>query len=335
MARFDVLRPMQVGGQAVIEGVMIRGPRRVATAVRQADGEIVVKSEPYVSLADRFRLLKLPVVRGAVGLIEMMVIGIRTLNFSAEVALEDSALAKSGAGISAAGQQPKRGGMGLGLTVAISLAIGVAVFFVTPLVLTTRFFAIEQDPLAFNLMAGCIRIALFLAYLGMISLVRDIRRLFEYHGAEHKAVFAFELGTDLTTTSAAVQSRFHPRCGTSFLLIVMFAAILLFSLLDTLLITWLGSVTLVTRLVSHIPMIPIVGGISYEFIRLSAKYSTSFLGRILVAPGLWLQHITTREPDEGQLEVALAALQSALGEETDEQSMSPRKETVRLTEGYA
>ncbi len=335
MAKFEALRPMQVGGQAVIEGVMIRGPQRVATAVRQADGEIVVKTEPYVSVADRFPPLKLPVLRGAVGLIEMMVIGIKTLNFSAEVALEDSARAKSVDESSAKGHTSKRAGVGLGFTVAISLAIGIAVFFVTPLLLTTRFFAIEQDPLAFNLMAGGIRIALFLVYLGGISLVRDIRRLFEYHGAEHKAVFAFELGTEMTTTSASMQSRFHPRCGTSFLLIVMFAAILLFSLLDTLLITWLGSVTIVTRLVTHIPLIPVVGGISYEFIRLSAKHSTSFLGRMLVAPGLWLQHITTREPDEEQLEVALAALRSALGEENDAQSLPLHQETVRLTEGYA
>jgi uncharacterized protein YqhQ len=332
MRKFDVSRPMQVGGQAVIEGVMMRGPGRVATAVRQPDGAITVKTERFVSVMERFPLLKLPILRGAVGLMEMMVIGIRTLNFSAEMALEDPGTVGTGTDGSTRKNSTTRGNLGLGLTVVVSLAIGVAVFFVTPLFLTTRLFEIEQDPLPFNLMAGCIRIVFFLAYLGVISLLRDIRRLFEYHGAEHKAVFAFERGMDLTTTAAAVQPRFHPRCGTSFLLIVMFSSILLFSVLDTLLIAWFGSLNLVTRLATHIPLIPVVGGLSYEFIRLSAKHSTSLLGKILVAPGLWLQHITTREPDEGQIEVALAALRSALGEEG---SIEQEGEAVRLTEGYA
>jgi len=203
----------------------------------------------------------------------------------------------------------------LALTVTVSLLIGVAIFFVTPLVVTTTLFGVEQQPVWFNLIAGGIRIALLLAYLSAISMIKDIKRLFEYHGAEHKAVFAFELGEELEISAAARQSRFHPRCGTSFLLIVMFVAIILFSILDAILIRWLGEIDVVTRLVTHLPLIPVVGGVSYEFIKASAKRSNTAIGRFVVAPGLWLQKITTREPDEKQLEVALVALRCALGED--------------------
>jgi uncharacterized protein YqhQ len=154
-------------------------------------------------------------------------------------------------------------------------------------------------------------------------MIRDIKRLFQYHGAEHKAVFAFERGEQLTVEAAAKQSRFHPRCGTSFLLIVMFVAIILFSVLDILLIQWLGQLTVLTRIATHIPLIPLVGGVSYEFIRASAKRSETSIGRLVVAPGLWLQKITTKEPDETQLEVALIALRCALGEGYE--SVSPLK----------
>ncbi len=312
------MKPMAIGGQAVLEGVMMRAPGMVATAVRKARGEIVVKKEPQVSLGDRYPVFKLPILRGAVGLVEMMVIGIRTLNFSAEVAMEED---KRSAGSSTNGRQSAEGSwrdnMKLAATVGFSLAVGVAVFFVTPLAVTTFFFDVEQEPLWFNLIAGGVRIALLLGYLATISLLKDIRRLFEYHGAEHKAVFAFEKGEPLTVEAAARQSRFHPRCGTSFLLIVMFVAIVLFSVLDALMIGWFGDLNVMIRIATHLPLIPLVGGVSYEFIRASAKRSQTMIGRMVVAPGLWLQRITTKEPDASQLEVALTALRFALEEETD------------------
>ena len=314
--RFDISQPMQVGGQAVLEGVMMRAPGMVATAVRKANGDIVVKKEPHVSLGERYPFLKLPILRGAVGLIEMLVIGMRTLNFSAEVAMEDADASNGRNGKSSNGQAKRKGeSLKLGITVAVSLLIGVAIFFVTPLFVTTSLFVVDQEPFAFNLIAGAIRIAMLLVYLGLISLMKDIRRLFQYHGAEHKAVFAFELGAGLTVKGAARQIRFHPRCGTSFLLIVMVVSILLFSVLDALLISWLGSIDLITRLLTHLPLIPLVGGISYEFIKASAKRSNTPIGKMIVAPGLWLQKITTKEPDESQLEVAVVALRCALGEE--------------------
>jgi uncharacterized protein YqhQ len=311
------MKPMAVGGQAVLEGVMMRAPGMVATAVRRANGEIVVKKEPQLTLSERHPIFKLPILRGAVGLIEMMVIGVRTLNFSAEVAMQD---AGQSVGFNGNGRQEAASSMKdnlrLGVTVAFSLAVGVAVFFVTPLVVTTFFFDVEQEPLWFNLIAGGVRIGILLGYLVAISLLKDIRRLFEYHGAEHKAVFAFEKGEPLTVEAAARQSRFHPRCGTSFLLIVMFVAIVLFSLLDAALIQWLGDLNVLMRVATHLPLIPLVGGVSYEFIRASAKRSETAIGKLVVAPGLWLQQITTREPDASQLEVALVALRSALGQES-------------------
>ena len=203
----------------------------------------------------------------------------------------------------------------LAVAIAAALLAGAAIFFLVPLVVTTALFHVDQQPLAFNMIAGVIRLALFLAYLVAISAMKDVSRVFEYHGAEHKAVFAFERQEGLSVESAAKQTRFHPRCGTSFLLIVMLVAILLFGLFDTLMMYWLGSLSLPIRIATHLPLIPILGGISYEFIRISAKKSGTAIGRMIVAPGLWLQKITTKEPDESELEVALVALRSALGEE--------------------
>jgi uncharacterized protein YqhQ len=235
----------------------------------------------------------------------MMVIGISTLNYSAEVSM----------GTSRRPGEKGRESFMLGLTVAFSLLAGVAVFFAVPLVATSLLFDVAQEPLLFNLTSGLIRVLLLLGYLSAISFSKEIRRVFEYHGAEHKAVFAFEKGEALTPEAASRQSRFHPRCGTSFLLIVMLSSILLFSILDAMVLSWLGELTLPVRLLTHLPLIPLVGGVSYEFIRASAKRSETAIGGALVAPGLWLQRITTREPSLDQLEVAVAALRSALGQD--------------------
>lgn len=317
---YDPNKPMQIGGQAVIEGVMMRAPRSVATAVRRSNGEIVVKAEPYVSVLERFKFLNVPILRGGIGLIDMMYLGIRTLNYSAEIAMQDAEReeeakkGKNGVEVKPKGQTT----VALVATLIIALLLGIAIFFVTPLVVTTHIFQLEQQAFEFNLVAGIIRISILLAYLGAISLMKDIRRLFQYHGAEHKSVFAFELSSDLIPLQVQKHSRFHPRCGTSFLLIVMFVAILSFSLLDVLLKQWFGELTLLLRLATHLPFIPVVGGIAYEFIKFSAKHSTTWWGKIIIAPGLWLQRITTKEPDQSQLEVAIVALRCALGLEDPE-----------------
>ena len=312
---FDPNQPMQVGGQAVIEGVMMRAPGSVATAVRRANGQIVVKHEKFFSFNERMKLQKVPIVRGAIGLIDMMYLGIKTLNWSAEVAMMDveAEQARKNGQSGKAVQPGTQSNFILALTLIIALAIGVAIFFVTPLFVTSKLFHLEQTALEFNLVAGAIRIVILLIYLSAISLMKDIKRLFQYHGAEHKAVFTFELNDELTPAVAQTYTRFHPRCGTSFLLIVMFVAIISFALLDALLIQWFGEMTLFLRLATHLPFIPVVGGIAYEFIKFSARHSATWWGRIVVAPGLWLQKITTKEPDERQLDVALVALRCALG----------------------
>ncbi len=333
-SNYDPNKPMQIGGQAVIEGVMMRAPGSVATAVRRKNGDIVVKKEPFQSVAEKFKPLNIPVLRGAIGLIDMMYLGIKTLNWSAEIAMLDVESDKDRENGRLDGQKKKpisQSPWALAITLVVSLAIGVGIFFIAPLFIATHLFHVEQRAFEFNLVAGVVRISILLGYLAAISLMRDIKRLFEYHGAEHKTVFAFELNDKLIPPAVQCQSRFHPRCGTSFLLIVMLAAILSFSLLDSLLMVFVAKMTLPIRLVTHLPFIPIVGGIAYEFIKFSAKHSTTIWGRILVAPGLWLQKITTKEPDESQLEVAIVALKCALGLE-DPKKYSFREEFVSSTE---
>lgn len=309
---YDPAKPMQVGGQAVIEGVMMRAPGSVATAVRRSNGAIVVRQEPYMSVVEKYKILRLPVLRGAVGLVDMMYLGIRTLNFSAEIAMED--LEPENGKQNKNGRKKKpQSSLALAATLVFALALGIGIFFILPIVITTKVFRFEQSALEFNLVAGLIRISILLAYLSAIALSKEIQRLFQFHGAEHKTVFAFELSDTLVPPVVAGRSRFHPRCGTSFLLIVMFVAILTFSLLDAVLIQILGSLTIVTRLLTHLPFIPVVGGISYEVIKFSSKHTATWWGKLLIAPGLWLQRVTTREPDESQVEVAIVALKCALG----------------------
>ena len=302
---------MQVGGQAVIEGVMMRAAGSVATAVRRANGEIVVRQEPYESVVEKYKFLKLPVLRGAIGLVDMMYLGIKTLNFSAEIAMLD--VQEKEIPVNGSGKKKTQSKLALAVTLLFALALGVAIFFVIPIFLTTRVFQIEQNAFEFNLIAGLIRITILLGYLSTIALSKEIQRLFQFHGAEHKTVFAFELSDQLLPPVVRTHSRFHPRCGTSFLLIVMFVAILAFGVLDSITIALIGKITIVTRLLTHLPFIPVVGGISYEVIKFSSRHTTTWWGRLLIAPGLWLQRVTTREPDESQLEVAIVALRCALG----------------------
>ncbi len=318
--KFDPSKPLQVGGQAVIEGVMMRAPGKIATAVRRTNGDIVVRKREYKSLAEKNKIFKLPILRGAVGLIEMMFVGIETLNFSAEVAMHDIDLQERAKGN---GQEIKKkksaSNLRLALTVLFALALGIAIFFVTPLIITTKLFSIEQNAFGFNIIAGLIRLIILLIYLLAISMMKDVKRLFQYHGGEHKAVMTFESNKELNIKSALLSSRFHPRCGTSFILIVVLASMVLFSIFDSLLIMWLGKITLLVRLLTHLPLIPLVGGIAYEFIRWSGRKSNTTLGKILIAPGLWMQKITTKEPDASQVDVALIAMKCALGIEVSQQ----------------
>jgi len=305
--KYNPENPLLVGGQAVIEGVMMKAPNAIATAVRRANGEIEIKKEPFISISSKYPLLKTPFLRGIVNFIEMMIIGIKTLNYSADIALQDSDYDDK-----RKDNKKNYSNFTTAITLIIAFLIGMVVFFVFPLFVTTKLFHFENNILVFNLVTGFFRLLLFLLYVFIISKMKDIYRIFQYHGAEHKLVFTFEEGKELTVDNAKKFTTFHPRCGTSFLVVVFIVAIISFALLDAIIISKLGYINLPIRLLVHLPFIPFLGGISYEFIRLSAKKSDSFLGKMLALPGLWLQRITTKEPDENQLEVALCALKSAL-----------------------
>lgn len=297
---------IDVGGQAVIEGVMIRSQKRVVTAIRRKNGEIVVKNDPYISLTKRYRLLQLPVLRGVISFFEMLVIGLKTLNYSAEVAMTD---------LEGGQKEEKSSSRNEGYLVAslvLGLGLGLAIFFFVPLLLASLL-RIQKSALGFNLIAGGIRILLFLCYVWAISLFRELRRLFEYHGAEHKTIFAYEGGQDLTIEKVRSYSTRHPRCGTSYLLIVALFAILIFALADTIYALRMGQLpSLTQRLLIHFMLLPLVAGASYELLKLSGRARKYRLARVLMAPGLWIQRITTREPDDKQLAVALLALKEAV-----------------------
>ncbi|HLE77211.1 MAG TPA: DUF1385 domain-containing protein [bacterium] len=271
-----------IGGQAVMEGVMMRSPHWTATAVRRPDGDILTSVQRLDSLLVRYPWLRLPVLRGIIVLYEALTIGIRALFFSANAALgEEEQLTASQIGVSA----------------AVGLALAVGLFFVLPTIGARALDRFLPSVVLLNLVEGAIRVSILIAYIGSIARLPDIRRVYAYHGAEHKAVNAYEAGDPLDVAAVRRHSRFHPRCGTSFLLIVMVVAIIVFS--------FLGRPPLVLRIASRVALIPLVAGVSYEIIRAGARYRWF---RPLVAPGMWLQRLTTREPDEAQMEVAARAL---------------------------
>lgn len=282
-----------IGGQAVLEGVMLRSPSRQAVAVRTASGEIVTNVSPLVPLAKRWPVLGFPLIRGVVALYESMSGAISSLAMSANLAEPEEQVTP----------------LQLTLVAVVSLALGVGLFFLLPAVLVNPLARIlGQGSFLLNLLESIVRIILFISYLLLVGLSKDIRRTFEYHGAEHKTIMCWEQDKPLTAQAAATCSRFHPRCGTSFLLLVVVLSILVFSLFSP--------PNLWAKLGLRLALLPLLAGLSYELIKWTAK-SASLVARLLLAPGLALQRLTTREPDAGQLEVALAALAGVIdpGEE--------------------
>jgi uncharacterized protein YqhQ len=283
-----------VGGQAVIEGVMMRSPTYYATAVRTPQGTIVIQKNRYESLAHRFKIFGLPIIRGAVGLVEMLWIGIASLSYSASQASDENADPKPRASTAS--------NLVIGASVLFALGAGFVLFFYLPLWLAGL--TGVKGSIAFNLIDGAFRLVIFLGYLMLIARWKEMKRIFQYHGAEHKTIFAFENQEDLTVENARSHIRFHPRCGTSFLLVVMLVSILVFALLGRP-VTW-------GERLFRFSMIPVIGGISYEFIRLSAKERFARYLKPAVWPGLTLQKVTTAEPSDDMLEVAIAALIACL-----------------------
>jgi uncharacterized protein YqhQ len=302
-----------IGGQAVLEGVMMRGISTWAVAVRKpsamqllaggpdskegAKGEIEVISEPLVSWTKRHRLLRIPVVRGVVALAESLKIGFRALGISANAQMPPDE----------AGKQQDIGGGAWAGTIAFALLFAVGLFFLLPAGLTNIFSDSIPNGFVFVVIEKLVRITIFLGYLALISRMPDLQRVFEYHGAEHKTISTYEAGEPLTPENAQRYSRFHPRCGTSFLLLVMIVAIVVFAPLGKLDWQWL--------FISRVAGIPLVAGLAFELIKWFGKNRTKRWARILMWPGIQLQRLTTREPDLSQLAVAIAALEAVLAVE--------------------
>lgn len=298
-----------IGGQAVIEGVMMRSPHFITVAVRKPNRQILLRSIPYTSITQRFPWLKKPVFRGVVILFESMIQGVRALSYSAEVASTAEADGKKGEELS---------GWAIALSIITAIIFGLGLFVALPHLLTalaTSSSVTVESPL-FHLIDGVFKVAILIVYVILIGLMKDIRRVFQYHGAEHKSIYAFEAGEDLVVESAKKHTTLHPRCGTSFLLFLVIISILVFSFVFPLFgLTKFSANPVVNHtmmvFVKIILMFP-VAGLAYEFIKACALRMDSWLFRLMIWPGLMLQKLTTHEPDDEQLEVALASLKQVL-----------------------
>ena len=295
-------RDAPIGGQAVLEGVMMRGVSTWAVAVRKPDGEIELTSEPLVSWAKRHRILRLPVIRGVVALGESLKIGFRALALSANAQLEEDEH----------GRKEEIGGWMWGVTIALSIALAIGLLFVVAVGATSLIKDQLGSAWLFWLVEGILRTAIFIAYIVAISRLPDLRRVFEYHGAEHKTISCYEADDRLVPARAELYSRLHPRCGTSFLLIVMVLAIFVFAPIGLPEWYWLVA--------SRIFGIPLIAGLSYEVIKWAGRNRRKRWVRALMWPGLMLQNLTTREPDREQLAVAIAALEAVLAVESPEET---------------
>ncbi|HII30034.1 DUF1385 domain-containing protein [Candidatus Woesearchaeota archaeon CG08_land_8_20_14_0_20_47_9] len=274
-----------IGGQAVIEGVMMRSKNCLAVAVRSPDRSIRVKKRRVNSLAKRVRLFRLPFFRGVLALIENLSLGVSALNYSAEAA---------------SGEKERLSQQEIYVTLGVAVVIAILFFIALPLFMTRLL--VQTNNILFNIVDGLIRIVIFVAYVAGISLVKEVRVLFQYHGAEHKTIHAYEAGERLVPGRIRKYSTLHLRCGTSFLLIVMVISILLFSLIK--------SPFWYIKLLYRIVLIPVIAGLSYEILKLSSKFRANPLLRVISWPGLMLQHLTTREPDNAQIKVAVKALEA-------------------------
>jgi uncharacterized protein YqhQ len=283
------------GGQAVMEGVMIRSKKHVVVCVRQPNDEILTKTEELHSLAEKHRFLKIPFLRGILALFETLYVGIKGIYFSANAAFDDEEVSLS----------PKE----IAIVIAVAIGLSVLVFSVTPFFLTSLLNL--GGGVVFNVVEGVVRLGFLLGYLAAVSMVGDFKRIFQYHGAEHAAINAYEAGVELNVENARKYSRFHARCGTSFLLIVTLISILLFSLMPNF-GYWI-------RLTYRVILIPVIAAVSYELLRLSDRYKDSRIMKVLVGPGLLLQRLTTRQPDDKMIAVAIKAVKEVENlQKTDE-----------------
>tara|TARA_Y100000996_G_scaffold391571_1_gene353659 strand:+ start:3662 stop:4558 length:897 start_codon:yes stop_codon:yes gene_type:complete len=287
------------GGQAVLEGVMIRGQNNVSVAVRSPSGEIKTQIKPIANIF-RSKYRKTPLIRGIIALIETLIIGMNALNFSSAVAMEEE------------NSDPNRASIVLMITISFTLAIGL--FFMLPLLISTPFEGFLGSNIFSNIIEGIVRLLIFIGYIYVIGLMPDIKRVFMYHGAEHMTVHAQENNLELNLANIKKYPTAHPRCGTAFLLTIMLIAVIVFILIPR------QSLLIVVG--SRIVLVPFIASLSYEFIRLSSIYQNNFIMKAISAPSLWLQSLTTRQPDDDQIEVAVIAMQSAIEADKDASSSS-------------
>ena len=288
------------GGQAVIEGVMIRGQNHYSLAVRREDGTITHLQEPLNTYFTG-KLRKIPLIRGFLALLETLILGIKALNQSATLAMVDQ---------TAEGQKEMSPWV-LAMTLAISLIIGIGIFFVVPQLIVTPIHSIMQSDILINVIEGLLRLVILVGYIWVISFMENIKRVFCYHGAEHMAVHTYEAGLALEISNVRKFGTPHPRCGTAFLLTVVLVSIIAFM--------FLGWPELHWRIISRIALLPVIAAISYEFIRFSGLHQTWWIARQMAVPGLILQRLTTRQPDDSQIEVAISAMEAAIAADTGQE----------------
>lgn len=309
---YKVAKPTSIGGQAVIEGVMMKGPRDIAIAVRSPDNEIIVKKEPIEGIITKYKLNKIPFLRGGLALIDSMVLGIKSLNYAVDIAMPEENTDEEPGKFEVFLQNifgDKLTDVITYFSVFIALLISVGVFILGPTLLAGTLKEIVPNIAILNLIEGVLRLILFIAYIFIISKMEDIRRVFQYHGAEHKTIYCYENEEDLTVENVKKYSTLHPRCGTSFLFIVMMVSMILFSMIE-----WKDPIS---RMLIRLALLPVVAGISYEIIRIAGKSQSVFMN-IVSYPGMMMQKLTTKEPDDSQIEVAIEALKNVLVEDEDE-----------------
>ncbi len=307
-----VVKPTSIGGQAVIEGVMMRGPKDIAIAVRTPENEIVVKKEPVEGIITKYKLNKIPFLRGGLALIDSMVLGIKSLNYAVGIAMPEEDTDQEPGRLEAFLQKifgDRLADIVTYFSVFVALLVSIGVFILGPTLLAGTLKKFISNIMVLNLIEGVLRLTLFIAYVFIISKMEDIRRVFQYHGAEHKSIYCYENGEDLNIENVKKYSTLHPRCGTSFLFIVMMISMVLFSM-----VAWRGPIS---RMLIRLALLPVVAGISYEIIKIAGKSQSMFMG-IVSYPGMMMQKLTTQEPDDSQIEVALEALKNVLVENEDE-----------------
>lgn len=285
-------KKLSVGGQAVIEGVMMRGQDKIAVAVRQPDGEIAVDVRSVSSIRDKYPILKKPLLRGVVALFESLYEGMKALTYSAQMSGEE---------------EEQLSDREMVMTILTSVLLAVGLFIILPTWSMRFLHTLTNDPMLLNLAEGVLRMLIFIGYIAAISSMNDIQRVFQYHGAEHKTIYTYEAGLPLKVENVRQFTTLHPRCGTNFLMIVMLISMFIF--------TFLGWPNLVERILSRVILMPVIAGVSYEIIRFAGAHADNTCVHYAIMPGLLLQKLTTRQPDDSQMEVAIASLKAVLPED--------------------